>query len=101
MSFRAPGSRRSFITGLALTGAMLIAPVAAAYTVSYPDGGKWIHGTTGGIVLSAYEHSSEKHRTSVDNGTLHRSSCQAPGVPAAISAPARIFEVDYAYYSFC
>ena len=69
MSFRAPGSRRSFITGLALTGAMLIAPVAAAYTVSHPEeGGTWIHGTTGGIVLSSYQHDSRSHKATVFNG---------------------------------
>ena len=102
MSFRAPGSRRSFLTGLALTGAMLIAPVAAAYTVSHPaEGGTWIHGTTGGIVLSSYEHGSRRHKATVYNGEYHYTGCKNPGVPAAVSAPARPYDVDSAYYDIC
>ena len=102
MSFRAPGSRRSFLTGLALTGAMLIAPVAAAYTVSHPaEGGTWIHGTTGGIVLSSYQHDSRSHKATVFNGEYHRTGCKAAGRDASVSAPARTFEVDSAYYDVC
>ncbi|KQQ03339.1 MULTISPECIES: lactococcin 972 family bacteriocin [unclassified Rathayibacter] len=102
MSLRTPGSRRSFLTGLALAGTILAAPAAAAaYTTSYPEGGTWIHGVSSGRVLSSYQHGSRWHRASVDNGTLYRSSCRAPSGTAAVSAPARPLQVDYAYYSFC
>ncbi|QHC57560.1 lactococcin 972 family bacteriocin [Rathayibacter sp. VKM Ac-2760] len=102
MSFRAPGSRRSFITALALTGAIIAAPVAAAYTVTNPpEGGTWIHGTTRGIVLSSYEHESREHKATVYNGEYHYAKCKPAGVLAAVSAPARDFQVDSAYYDVC
>ncbi|MWV48666.1 hypothetical protein GRS96_05150 [Rathayibacter sp. VKM Ac-2803] len=102
MSFRAPGSRRSFLAALALTGTILVAPAAAAaYTTSYPEGGTWIHGVSNGTVLSSYQHPSRWHRASVDNGTIHRTGCTSPTRAAGVSAPARPFQTDYAYYSFC
>ncbi|MCM6762968.1 lactococcin 972 family bacteriocin [Rathayibacter sp. ZW T2_19] len=99
---RAPGSRRSFVAALALAGTMLVAPAAAAaYTTAYPEGGTWYYGVSNGTVLSSYNHPSRSHRASVDNGRIHRSACKGRNVPASVSAPARPFIVDRAYYAFC
>lgn len=102
MSFRAPGSRRSFLATLALAGTMLAAPAAAAaYSTSYPEGGVWYSGVSNGTVMSAYNHGSRTHRASVYNGTTYRTACKARNAMASISAPERPFVVDRAYYAFC
>ncbi|NQX11748.1 hypothetical protein HQQ80_08945 [Microbacteriaceae bacterium VKM Ac-2855] len=99
---RKRGSRRSLITTLALAGTLIAAPAAAAaYTTSYPEGGTWIHGVSGGTVLSSYQQPSKNHRASINNGSLQQTSCKSPGVTAAISGPARAWTTDYAYYSWC
>jgi hypothetical protein len=73
----------------------------AAATVVDVGGGTWDYGSNSSIVWSYYFHGSNKHKTSVYNGSYHHSNCASGGSWANSSASSRWYAVDSSYWDWC
>ena len=83
--------------GLALGGAVAIAPAANA-TTAYPEGGTWNYGFKGVAIYSDYYHASKKHRTTACRSNFCARSEDKPGGSWATQGVQSSATGNQAYY---